>query len=107
MQNLITVSTVLAVTATAIVKDSCQPGSDTACVTFGSNMCCAHIQYYFSGEDQEFYGCASRPGIEYTKGQILDGFGYSGSWYCADAITMSTSLVITAALILASTILNP
>ena len=67
-------------------KDLCTPGSDSECARFGTNMCCAKIQYTFKGDSQDFYACASRPGIEYSGGQIYDQFGFSGTWFCAGAI---------------------
>ena len=90
--------------AHAIVKDTCIPGSDTACVTFGDDMCCAHIQYYFGGDEQDFYSCASKTGINYTNGRINDGYGYTGTWYCADAVYMSAGLLATSVLIAATTL---
>ena len=67
-------------------KDLCTPGSDSECARFGTNMCCARIQYTFKGDAQDFYACASRPGIEYSGGQIYDQFGFSGTWFCAGAL---------------------
>ena len=68
-------------------KDLCTPGSDSECARFGANMCCAKINYTFNGDNQDFYACASRPGIEYSNGQIVDQFGFSGNWYCAGAVS--------------------
>jgi len=31
----------------ALVKDTCQKGSDAECARFGNSMCCAKIQYVF------------------------------------------------------------
>ena len=75
-------------------KDSCEPGSDSVCARFGTNMCCAHVQYTFRGDSQDFYSCASKPGIEYSQGFIYDSFGFQGTWYCANA----SYLAVTAAL---------
>ena len=78
--------------ANALVSNTCQAGSDTMCqVTFGTGMCCASISYTFQSSVQNFYGCASRAGIELVNGQIYDSYGYVGSWYCADAITVTAS----------------
>jgi hypothetical protein len=46
-------------------------------------MCCARIQYTFQGDSQDFHACASKPGIEYSRGMIYDNFGFAGTWYCA------------------------
>ena len=62
--------------AQATGKDNCEPGSDAVCSRFGNNMCCAHVQYTFQGDFQDFYSCASKPGIEFTNGQIHDQFGF-------------------------------
>lgn len=85
----------LIASAHALVKDTCQPGSDTACTVFGIDMCCAHIQYTYQLDTQVFYGCASRNGIEYSNGNILDGFGYSGNWFCANAVSLAAPLTLT------------
>ena len=66
-------------------KDLCTAGSDSECARFGANMCCAYINYTFKGDNQEFYACASRPGIEFTNGNIYDKYGFSGTWRCAFA----------------------
>ena len=79
-------------------KDLCTKGSDSECARFGSNMCCAYINYTFKGDNQEFYACASRPGIEYSNGQIYDRYGFQGTWHCAFAQAgLSLSLVAAAA----------
>ena len=31
-------------------KDLCTAGSDSECARFGSNMCCAYIDYTFQGD---------------------------------------------------------
>ena len=80
-------------------KDLCNPGSDSECVRYGSNMCCAHIIYEFRGDTQDFHACASRAGIEFTNGNIFDQYGFDGRWYCDFAINgVSASLVIIASL---------
>ena len=56
-------------------------------------MCCAHIQYTFKGDEQDFYACASRPGIEYSGGTIYDQYGFSGYWYCDSAIALQATLL--------------
>lgn len=33
--------------SSALVKDTCQKGSDAECARFGSYMCCAKISYVF------------------------------------------------------------
>lgn len=82
-------------------KDLCNPGSDSECIRYGSNMCCAKIQYSFKGDSQDFHACASRPGIEYTGGQIFDNlYGFDGRWYCDGALAgvqAATALVLAAA----------
>ena len=78
-------------------KDLCTQGSDSECARFGSNMCCAYIDYTFKGDKQDFYACASRPGIEYSGGSIYDQYGFSGYWYCDLAITLQATLLGTIA----------
>ena len=78
--------------------DLCTRGSDSECARFGEQMCCAHIVYSFKGDDQDFYACASRPGIEYADGKIWDTYGFSGYWYCDGAIALQTALLATVAL---------
>ena len=39
-------------------------------------MCCAHVQYSYLSDNQDFYGCASLAGIEQTNGIITDVYGY-------------------------------
>jgi hypothetical protein len=73
-------------------KDLCTAGSDSECARFGSNMCCAYINYTFKGDNQEFYACASRPGIEYSGGSIYDKYGFTGNWRCAFASGMQFSI---------------
>lgn len=80
----------------ALVKDTCQKGSDAECARFGNYMCCAKIQYTFQQDFQSFYGCASRPGIAATGGVIYDDQGFSGSWSCAEGIALTTSTLILA-----------
>ena len=66
-QLLLTVSSLTL--TTALVSNTCQAGSDTMCeVTFGTGMCCASISYTFQSDVQNFYGCASRAGIELVNG---------------------------------------
>jgi len=90
----------LAVVANAGSKDLCTQGSDSECARFGNNMCCAYINYTFKGDNQEFYACASRPGIEYAGGNIYDKYGFSGTWRCAFATeTQAAALALGAALI--------
>ena len=79
-----TIAIIMAVVS-AGSKDLCTPGSDSECARFGTNMCCAKINYTFNKDTQEFFACASRPGIEYSNGVITDQFGFSGTWYCAFA----------------------
>ena len=83
-------------------KDLCTQGSDSECARFGSNMCCAYIQYTFKGDSQQFYACASRPGIEYSNGQIYDKYGFSGTWRCAFAKELQASVAVLSALLLAA-----
>ena len=85
--SLVVIAAVLMTLVSAGSKDLCTPGSDSECARFGSNMCCAKINYTFKGDQQDFYACASRPGIEYSNGQIYDQFGFSGTWYCAGALS--------------------
>ena len=80
-------------------QDLCTRGSDSECARFGEQMCCAHITYEFKGDKQDFYACASRPGIEYAEGQIYDNYGFSGVWYCDGAIALQATLLTAAALI--------
>jgi|Transcript_5674 hypothetical protein len=84
-------------------KDLCTQGSDSECARFGSNMCCAYINYTFKGDQQTFYACASRPGIEYSGGQIYDKYGFSGTWRCAFAQKLQASLLVLGAAALATT----
>ena len=80
-------------------KDLCTAGSDSECARFGANMCCAYINYTFKGDNQQFYACASRPGIEYSGGNIYDRYGFSGNWYCAFAEGLSVSAVALATIV--------
>ena len=89
----------LAVSVQAGSKDLCTAGSDSECARFGSNMCCAYINYDFKGDNQEFYACASKPGIEYSNGNIYDKYGFSGTWKCAFAYGVQTSAILAAAAI--------
>ena len=73
-------------------KDLCTAGSDSECARFGANMCCAYINYTFKGDKQEFYACASRPGIEFSQGTIYDKYGFAGNWYCAWASGLKMSV---------------
>ena len=93
---------ILACVALAGSKDLCTKGSDSECARFGSNMCCAYINYTFKGDNQEFYACASRPGIEYSGGQIYDRVGFQGTWHCAGALEGLATSFIAAAVVLAS-----
>lgn len=88
----------IATLAAAGSQDLCTPGSDAECARFGKYMCCAHIQYNYLGDKQDFYACASRPGIKYTGGKIADNTGFSGTWYCAFATGIQTTLITGAAL---------
>ena len=88
--------------ASAGAKDLCTQGSDSECARFGSNMCCAYIDYTFRGDQQSFYACASRPGIEYSEGKIYDKYGFSGTWYCAFATTVQASTFVLAVSFLTS-----
>ena len=97
MKNLILAIAMLVACVSAGSKDLCTAGSDSECARFGSNMCCASINYTFKGDNQEFYACASRPGIEYSNGQIYDKYGFSGTWFCAFATGHQTSLALAAA----------
>ena len=80
------------------VDDLCTPGSDAECARYGKSMCCAHIQYDYLGDKQDFYACASKPGIEFTNGMIRDESGFVGSWYCAFATQTQATLLATVAL---------
>ena len=80
-------------------KDLCTAGSDSECARFGANMCCAYIEYTFKNDQQQFYACASRPGIEYSNGQIYDKYGFSGTWQCAYAEGLKVGMVTVAALL--------
>ena len=93
---LIAIAAIIAVVS-AGSKDLCTAGSDSECARFGSNMCCAHIKYTFKGDNQEFYACASKPGIEYSGGQIYDKYGFTGSWECAFASGLQFSVLAAAA----------
>ena len=83
-------------------KDLCTAGSDSECARFGSNMCCAYVEYTFKNDQQKFYACASRPGIEYSNGQIYDKYGFSGTWYCAYAQGLTASVFAVAAVLTAA-----
>merc|ERR1711997_160757 len=86
MLNRVLISiTLLIACAFAGSKDLCTAGSDSECARFGSNMCCAYIDYTFQGDQQQFHACASRPGIEYSGSAIYDDYGFKGTWYCAFA----------------------
>jgi hypothetical protein len=65
-------SVVLFATLASAADNLCLPGSDAECARYGQNMCCAHIKYDYLGDKQDFYACASRTGINYTKGKIID-----------------------------------
>jgi len=71
-----TMGLLMADQVSAGAQDLCTPGSDAECTRFGNNMCCAKINYTFRGDKQDFYACASKPGIEYSSGQIYDQFGF-------------------------------
>ena len=92
----------LATAVSAGSKDLCTQGSDSECARFGSNMCCAYINYTFKGDTQEFYACASRPGIEYSNGQIYDQYGFSGTWKCAFASGLQFYLIAASVAIVAT-----
>lgn len=99
-KQFLVVPAILAVTVSAGAKDLCTAGSDSECARFGSNMCCALIDYTFKGDNQKFYACASRPGIEYSNGQIYDKYGFSGTWHCAFATeTQVAALALSAAIV--------
>ena len=68
----------LSPTANAGSKDLCVQGSDQECTRYGPGMCCAYINYTFKEDNQQFYACASRAGIEFTNGVIYDNFGFNG-----------------------------
>ena len=42
---------VLVAAVSAGSKDLCTAGSDSECARFGSNMCCAFINYTFKGDN--------------------------------------------------------
>jgi hypothetical protein len=87
----------------AAIQDACQKGSDIECQAYGQNMCCANIKYTFrTGNQQDFYACANRIGIEYTEGRIFDDNGFSGYWYCDEALNLSIGLAASAAIVLAA-----
>jgi len=67
-------------------------------------MCCAYVNYTFKGDNQEFYACASRPGIEYSGGTIYDRYGFSGNWYCAWASGLNISLFAVVATVVSTLI---
>ena len=92
-RNFTIALSVLAATVMAGSKDLCTAGSDSECARFGSNMCCAFIDYTFKGDNQKFYACASKPGIEYAGGNIYDKYGFSGTWYCAYASGLQMSAI--------------
>lgn len=96
-KSLFFTSALVAVCVQAGSKDLCTAGSDSECARFGSNMCCAYINYDFKGDNQEFYACASKPGIEYSNGNIYDKYGFSGTWRCAFAYGLESSIVLLAA----------
>ena len=89
---LVAIAAIIAVVS-AGSKDLCTAGSDSECARFGSNMCCAYINYTFKGDNQEFYACASKPGIEYSGGTIYDKYGFSGTWKCAFASGLQFSIL--------------
>ena len=68
--------------------DLCTRGSDTECTKFGSNMCCAHIEYVIGRESQDFYACTSKTSIEWSGSTIYDEYGYRGRWMCASAVAI-------------------
>ena len=43
--------TLFATAVSAGSKDLCTQGSDSECARFGSNMCCAYINYTFKGDN--------------------------------------------------------
>ena len=98
---LIALATIVAI-AFAGSKDLCTAGSDSECARFGANMCCAFINYTFKGDNQQFYACASRPGIEYSGGNIYDRYGFSGNWYCAFAEGLQVSAVALVAVVVST-----
>mmetsp|Transcript_22310 Transcript_22310/g.15905 ORF Transcript_22310/g.15905 Transcript_22310/m.15905 type:complete len:100 (-) Transcript_22310:151-450(-) len=76
-------------------QDLCTAGSDAECQRFGTNMCCAHIQYTYEGDFQDFHACASRTGIEFNDGKIYE-YGFSGTWYCDYATSLQTAAALVA-----------
>ena len=101
-KQFLVVFAILAAMVNAGAKDLCTQGSDSECARFGSNMCCAYINYTFKGDNQEFYACASRPGIEYSQGNIYDKYGFSGTWRCAFATGTQVAAIAFSAAILAT-----
>ena len=101
-RQLVVSLAMLVACVSAGAKDLCTQGSDSECARFGSNMCCAFIDYTFKGDNQQFYACASRPGIEYSEGKIYDKYGFSGTWKCAFAKELKASIAVISALILSS-----
>lgn len=77
------------------VDDTCKQGSDFECSRYGSNTCCAHIQYTFKGDRLDFHGCANRYAIENVDGNIYDNMGFVGSWYCDSAIATAANIALT------------
>jgi hypothetical protein len=61
-------------------------------------MCCAHIKYVFKQDSQDFHACASRIGIENSRGQISDSLGFRGTWKCDGANAMLVTALIIASL---------
>ena len=51
LKQTLAVGAVLMGTVHAGAKDLCTQGSDSECARFGSNMCCAYINYTFQGDN--------------------------------------------------------
>lgn len=50
-RHLLLVVTMLIASVSAGSKDLCTAGSDSECARFGSNMCCALIDYTFKNDN--------------------------------------------------------
>ena len=51
MSRFLIALAVLVAAVSAGSKDLCTAGSDSECARFGSNMCCAFINYTFKGDN--------------------------------------------------------
>ena len=94
--NKLLITAALSASTQSKIQDQCKQGTDVQCVPYGLDFCCANIEYSFRGGYQSFHACASRVGIEYSNGYIYDDAGFSGYWFCDNAVHLLTIAATTA-----------